>query len=113
MITGHRFQAIHIAKVNGVLSGTLDFGNFIPGNIIAAGSLTRYGTGDEGGGVEIGILEVKTTSAPAQSFGGPVLPATVARTGMKGVVFRWTIESSNATVVANLFFSDVPVSSDP
>ncbi len=112
MLTGHRSKAIHVAKVNGVLSGTLDFGTFSPGNIIAVGSLARLATGDDGGGAAIGILEVRTLAA-TQPFSGPVLPATVARTSMSGITFSWSIESGNATVVATLFFSDVPVSSNP
>jgi hypothetical protein len=112
MLTGHRFMSIHVAKANGGLSGTLDFGNFVAGNIIAVGSLARFGTGGEGGGVDIGISEVRTFAAD-QQFSGPVLPATVARTNMSGVTFSWAIDSGNATVVATLFFSDNPVSSNP
>ena len=112
MLTGQRFQTIHVAKVNGVLTGTLDFGNFIPANIIAAGSLARVGMGGDGGGADIGIVEVRTL-ATTQPFSGPVLPATVARTNMSGVTFGWAVQSGNAHVVATLFFSDGPVSSNP
>lgn len=113
MLTGHRSKFAHVARVNGTLSGTIDFGNFIPVNAIAVGSLARFGVGGrEGGGVDIGILEVRTL-ARDQSFGGTVLPPTVARTNMSGVTFSWRIESGNATVVATLFFSDIPVNSNP
>lgn len=112
MLTGHRFQWIHVAKAGGTASGTIDFGPFIPGHAIAVGSVTRFGTGDDGGGVEIGILEVSSASG-TQSFNSPVLPPTVARSKMSAVTFGWTIDSGNATIVATLFFSDVPVSSIP
>ena len=112
MLTGHRFQSLHVVKVNGQLSGTIDFGPFIPANTIAVGSLARVATGDDGGGADIGILEV-SSQAGTQSFSGPVLPPAVARTQMGAVTFGWAIDSGNATVVATLFFSDGPVSSTP
>jgi hypothetical protein len=111
MLTGHRSKSIHVVKVNGELSGTLDFGPFIPGHAIAVGSVARFGTGG-GGGVDIGILEV-SSSAGTESFSSPVLPPTVARANMSAITFGWAIDSGNATVVATLFFSDLPVSSNP
>jgi hypothetical protein len=112
MLTGHRFKSLHVVKVNGQLSGTIDFGPFIPGNAIAVGSLARVATGDDGGGADIGILEV-SSAAGTQSFSLPVLPPAVARTKMSAITFGWAIDSGNATVVATLFFSDGPVSSTP
>lgn len=68
--------------------------------------------GEAGGGAEIGVLQVRSLAAD-QSFGGPVLPASVARTNMSGVTFAWSIHSGNATVLATLIFADGPVSSNP
>ena len=112
MLTGQRYKSLHVAKVNGQLSGTIDFGPFIPGHAIAVGSLARVATGEDGGGADIGILEV-SSAAGTQSFNFPVLPASVARSKMSAITFAWAIDSSNATVIATLFFSDSPVSSTP
>ena len=112
MLTGERFKSLHVAKVNGQLSGTIDFGPFIPAHTIAVGSVTRFGTGGSGGGIDIGIVEV-SSAAGTQSFNSPVLPPTVARTNMSAVTFGWAIDSGNGTVVATLFFSDGPVNSNP
>jgi hypothetical protein len=112
MLTGHRSKSIHAAKANGVVTGTIDFGQFIPGNVIAVGSIARVATGDDGGGADIGVRSV-TSQSGTQSFAGPVLPPTVARTKMSGITFAWAVESGNATVVATLFFSEGPVSSNP
>ena len=108
MLTGHRFKSLHVVKVNGQLSGTIDFPAFIPGNVIAVGSLARAA----GGGADIGIVEVSSQSG-TQSFNSPVLPPAVARTKMGAVTFGWAVDSGNATVVATLYFSDGPVSSIP
>ena len=108
MLTGYLYKSTHVVKVNGQLSGTIEFGPFIPGNIIAVGSLARVA----GGGADIGILEV-SSQAGTQSFSLPVLPPAVARTKMGAVTFGWAVDSGNATVVATLFISDGPVSSTP